>query len=880
MSVAIVSGQISTTNLLTSPQSTALTVALTGVTAGNTLVMAVVCDTGTTTIKSVTDSGTTNGWTFICGQTAGVRDVEWWYASGAAAGTHTVSVTPNASCEFGMTLFELSGAGIPTNVGSGGGEVDTATSGNVGYLAMTVGSAGSWVAVASVSYLQTNSTGLGTFYAGPTSGGLQLAGITYGPASSDTSAATGWTATSGVWATAGIVVPPAATVVTGAATAAAVTSVLVSSVGTVLGVAAPATVANVSVGGTLTNLGVANPQAVASVGALPGAFSNVQSVSTAIGSGSGTQSITVSKPAFMQLLIAVCLVVQSSASDPSIVAPTDNGSGGWTALGAEQRLGSTNQWARAFYKVATSTDHTSLTSITFTWSNGTATTGGVVLFEEFDGFTGMPTVELGPVATSGNSTNNPEIIFNEANTVEPLLVWSVVATSGPNGGITGSNFFQIYNGSTFSNYRLLYTQGSASTCESSWTICSGLGQTYYGIEPAVNFEWTTPQSWAGFSIAFYDPGGWSGAATASATVGVSVGGVATELGTITATATTAVSCAGGAGPPGTVTAVVVASASVGGVVTQFAPITGGGIVFTAIPGLAIPGLAVPGDTGGQAGSAVTAAAAASVSVGGTILAITGAATPQAVTSVSASGIVTQLGSVTVAVQASVTANSVVTQLDSVIAASTASMTTSGVVTALGTATAAVIGSASVSGIATGAVSAEADSTISVTTASVTTVLEATTPAAQTSVSTSAVLTQFGAANSDATANVSTLSIVTTLGTATAASTVSVSTTGLVETLAVATASSTASATTSGVTTSSAASPMAIASVAVSGLLRTLGVATATAVVSIFALGGVPVFPIEDTIVTSVSLSLNSPGVTLAPMTACVELSQNEVGANV
>jgi hypothetical protein len=74
--------------------------------------------------------------------------------------------------------------------------------------------------------------------------------------------------------------------------------------------------------------------------------------------------------------------------------------------------------------------------------------------------------------------------------------------------------------------------------------------------------------------------------------------------------------------------------------------------------------------------------------------------------------------------------------------------------------------------------------------------------------------------------------------------------------------------------------MAIASVAVSGLLRTLGVATATAVVSIFALGGVPVFPIEDTIVTSVSLSLNSPGVTLAPMTACVELSQNEVGANV
>ena len=105
-----------------------------------------------------------------------------------------------------MWLGELSNAGTPV-----AGMTDTGSGTGVGYSAMTVSVAGSWAAIASHSDgNQTNSVGLGTFNAGPLQSGYgQVAGLTYGSASSNTPAATGWTQVGGPWCTAGIVVPPA-----------------------------------------------------------------------------------------------------------------------------------------------------------------------------------------------------------------------------------------------------------------------------------------------------------------------------------------------------------------------------------------------------------------------------------------------------------------------------------------------------------------------------------------------------------------------------------------------------------------------------------------------------------------------------------------------
>jgi len=205
MAVSLV--QSDTVDFNPSSSASAQTVTLNGVMAGDTLVMAVpVYGTPTApTVSSVTSTGSPT-WTKINSAGVSTLDLEWWYATGVPAGTNVVTVTPTGSSRFGLWIGELSNAGTPVT-----GMTDTGGSTQVGYTAMTVGTPGSWVAVASFTISpESNSVGLGSFNAGPYFTGGQQAGLTYGAASANTPAAVGWVIPSAVnWLTAGIVVPPA-----------------------------------------------------------------------------------------------------------------------------------------------------------------------------------------------------------------------------------------------------------------------------------------------------------------------------------------------------------------------------------------------------------------------------------------------------------------------------------------------------------------------------------------------------------------------------------------------------------------------------------------------------------------------------------------------
>jgi|ERR1039458_4730915 hypothetical protein len=193
-----------------SSTASARTVILSGVTSGDTLVLAVSLFAGATIAVSSVSSTGSPSWTKINSRAAGNGEVEWWYAPSAPAGTNVITVTPNAAAYFGMWAGELSAAGVPV---SGMTDFGVNTNSTLLYTAMTVATPNSWVAVASVSTAtETNGTGLGVFSAGPQAPGLggQVAGLTYGAASANTSAAIGWTTVgNSVWATAGIVIPPA-----------------------------------------------------------------------------------------------------------------------------------------------------------------------------------------------------------------------------------------------------------------------------------------------------------------------------------------------------------------------------------------------------------------------------------------------------------------------------------------------------------------------------------------------------------------------------------------------------------------------------------------------------------------------------------------------
>jgi hypothetical protein len=218
--VTVVSGQIA--SVISSGGASSETITLTGVTNGDTLVVAAfIADQTSGTLSVSTTTGTTSAWSTINSVTNAVAPSQLsalatFYATTSGTGTQTVEVTiawSGSAGHFGGVLVEVSNGvtGSAPGVPTGSTFTDYGKSAAVDYAAMAVAKANSLGIVFSITdeEAETNSTGLGTFEAGPLHSGAQWAGWTFGNASANISAATGWTINSGYWCTAGIVIPPA-----------------------------------------------------------------------------------------------------------------------------------------------------------------------------------------------------------------------------------------------------------------------------------------------------------------------------------------------------------------------------------------------------------------------------------------------------------------------------------------------------------------------------------------------------------------------------------------------------------------------------------------------------------------------------------------------
>lgn len=185
--------------------TTSMAPALTGVTAGDTLVLAVSSTTLTSgyVATAVTD---TNGATWVRGPSlpSSAGAVEIWYGLNASAGTHTLTVTTNSGTN-GCLLDEFSGVATVqpvfdisvTHTASGTGPTASLTPSNVNELL--------YFATVSANTQTGSPSAPFTAEVGPTLAAAQRAGVAYVAANSLIGAyAPAWTQTTGVYAVVGI----------------------------------------------------------------------------------------------------------------------------------------------------------------------------------------------------------------------------------------------------------------------------------------------------------------------------------------------------------------------------------------------------------------------------------------------------------------------------------------------------------------------------------------------------------------------------------------------------------------------------------------------------------------------------------------------------
>ena len=311
---------------------------------------------------------------------------------------------------------------------------------------------------------------------------------------------------------------------------------------------------------------------------------------------------------------------------------------------------------------------------------------------------------------------------------------------------------------------------------------------------------------------------------------------------------------------------------------------------------------VNGAAAGAATGSAAPAAVASVTAGGVVTQL-GIAAPTAAASVTANGVVTVLGAAAPAAVASVTTNGVVTRFGTAAPAATASITTSGTVTSVGIAAPAAVASVTTSGVVTavgiaaptavasvnavgsaGTVTVSGTAAVtaatSVTTNGVVSVLGAAAPAVTASITASGVVTVLGIAAPAAIASVTTTGIVTRLGVAAPTATTSVTVIGTVTQLGIAVPAATTNITANGVVTRfGVATPAAAASVTVAGTVVSVGIAAPAAVASITAAGTVTQFGVAaPAAVVSITANGGLAGIGLATAAAVVSVTATGVVA--
>lgn len=231
------------------------------------------------------------------------------------------------------------------------------------------------------------------------------------------------------------------------------------------------------------------------------AFSLAQSPSNGIAAAATSSALTVSNPSLGQLLIAAC-GIYSTGTAP-VISVTDNGSAGWTLLRSSIDQGGGSLYVYLWYKEATSTDVSSLTTVTFSWTNGSSILGGSCSMDEYDGFVGTPTLDLNPVTGEGSGLTSSTISGSVPAQATELAL-GVVFTKASPGATTGTNTYSPNNGTNTYTWTSTHSTagGNSATLIRAWAPPTAAPAT------ASKFiqTWTSGNIAAYFGATFYDPG--------------------------------------------------------------------------------------------------------------------------------------------------------------------------------------------------------------------------------------------------------------------------------------------------------------------------------------------------------------------------------------
>ena len=159
-------------------------------------------------------------------------------------------------------------------------------------------------------------------------------------------------------------------------------------------------------------------------------------------------------------------------------------------------------WATLLYKVAGASEPT---SITLAWPLGTAAAAApgqaTLEYDEFNGFTGTPTLDILTSATSSsNDVSTGSINFPSNPTAVHELALCYAATGNTSGAWKPIN--STY-GQGITATVLAFTNGNASSYSNvGW--CDNTNDFRTGGVPNIGDTWTTSRAWAGIGATFKD----------------------------------------------------------------------------------------------------------------------------------------------------------------------------------------------------------------------------------------------------------------------------------------------------------------------------------------------------------------------------------------
>lgn len=323
------------------------------------------------------------------------------------------------------------------------------------------------------------------------------------------------------------------------------------------------------------------------------AFTNPHSNSQSIAAAATSSVLTVNAPALGQLCIGGCGLVTSSGTP--VISITDNGSGGWTLIRSAVNIGGSLIFLYWWYKKANATDVSSLSTVTFSWTNGSTVVGGSCWMDEYDGFSGTPTLDLNPTGVESGGATTITITGGVAAQATELALSFVLATGATGAVVPGSGHtYSPDNGTTTYAWTSTLAAGTYDSIR-SWAAPTATPSTASKFK----MSWTTGHVPEALGATFYDlPSSLTvnplpGVATAAGvapTSGITVGppaGVASAVGTATTSAVLNAAPAAGTGTAVGITptvTTVAAGAVVGGSATAIGVTPSVTVSISAAPG--------------------------------------------------------------------------------------------------------------------------------------------------------------------------------------------------------------------------------------------------------------------------------------------------------